>query len=90
MEIFRNRKDYIENKKAGGNGCTQAWLDKNKLELKDIVLVDCFNCFNCFNCNNCNSCDYCNNCDSCNNCDGCDNCNSCNDCNKGVENDRNI
>lgn len=70
MRVFKDYKDFLENKKIGENGVTQDFLNKfyggniNKAQADNKNNKNCFNCeyCNCFNCDYCDYCDYCDNC----------------------------
>lgn len=83
MRVFKDYKDFLENKKANENGVTQYYLDKyygGNLELAQKDNESNMNCFNCDNCNYCNNCIECNNCNNCEYCEKCNNCEYCVHC----------
>lgn len=61
MRVFKNYKDYLENKKSNENGITQDFLNKFYHGNINQAQADSIYCFNCFNCNNCDYCIHCEN-----------------------------
>ena len=71
--IYKDFGEFIEKKKEGENGCSQEWLDENKLSLKDFKKDNQSNknCWNCKGCKGCEECEWCVGCEGCKGCEGC-------------------
>ncbi len=56
MRVFKDYKDYLENKKNGEKGVSQMFLDESYNGCLDMADFDNKTNANCFNCRGCSEC----------------------------------
>ena len=56
-KIFKDYEDFLNREDKKINGVTLSFLEKNKINLKELKLTNCEGCFNCNNCNYCDNCE---------------------------------
>jgi hypothetical protein len=68
LKIYKDYLDFLDREDKAENGCTQEWLNINKLTIEQVKdsLLDCFNCFSCYICNYCKRCNDYRYCEHCN------------------------